>query len=111
MKQGDVYWYDFRAPDKRRPVLILTRNSAIAYLTNVTVGQITTTIRNAPSEVILHQSTVTDEKATTYLTHQLVLSPRSGRQRKAWGVSPRSFTTMAIEPAQRVIARAQHSSK
>jgi mRNA interferase MazF len=53
MKQGDVYWYDFRAPDKRRPVLILTRNSAIAYLTNVTVAQITTTIRNAPSEVIL----------------------------------------------------------
>ena len=53
MKQGDVYWYDFRAPDKRRPVLILTRNSAISYLTNVTVAQITTTIRNAPSEVIL----------------------------------------------------------
>lgn len=26
MKQGDVYWYEFRAPDKRRPVLILTRN-------------------------------------------------------------------------------------
>lgn len=28
MKQGDVYWYTFRAPDKRRPVLILTRDSA-----------------------------------------------------------------------------------
>jgi len=26
MKQGDVYWYTFRAPDKRRPVLVLTRN-------------------------------------------------------------------------------------
>jgi mRNA interferase MazF len=53
MKQGDVYWYDFRAPDKRRPVLILTRNSAISYLTNVTVAQITTTIRGVPSEVTL----------------------------------------------------------
>lgn len=53
MKQGDVYWYTFRAPDKRRPVLILTRNSAISYLTSVTVAQITTTIRGVPSEVPL----------------------------------------------------------
>ena len=53
MKQGDVYWYEFRAPDKRRPVLILTRNSAISYLTNVTVAQVTTTIRGVPSEVTL----------------------------------------------------------
>jgi len=53
MKQGDVYWYTFRAPDKRRPVLILTRNSAIPYLTSLTVAQITTTIRDIPSEVVL----------------------------------------------------------
>lgn len=53
MKQGDVYWYAFRAPDKRRPVLILTRNSALSYLTSVTVAQITTTIRGVPSEVRL----------------------------------------------------------
>src|SRR6185436_11142256 len=46
MKQGDVYWHTFRAPDKRRPVLILTRSSAIPYLTGITVAQITTTIRN-----------------------------------------------------------------
>jgi len=53
MNQGDVYWYTFRAPDKRRPVLILTRNSAVSYLTSVTVAQITTTIRGVPSEVVL----------------------------------------------------------
>jgi mRNA interferase MazF len=53
MKQGDIYWYTFHAPDKRRPVLILTRNSAISYLTSVTVAQITTTIRSVPSEVFL----------------------------------------------------------
>ena len=53
MKQGDVYWYTFHAPDKRRPVLILTRNSAISYLTSVTVAQITTTVRQIPSEVLL----------------------------------------------------------
>jgi len=53
VKQGDVYWYTFRAPDKRRPVLILTRNSAIPFLTSITVAPITTTIRGIPSEVLL----------------------------------------------------------
>lgn len=53
MNQGDVYWYTFRAPDKRRPVLILTRNSAIPFLTGVTIAPLTTTIRNIPSEVLL----------------------------------------------------------
>ena len=53
MKQGDVYWYTFRAPDKRRPVLILTRNSAIPYLNGLTVAPITTNIRDIPTEVAL----------------------------------------------------------
>jgi mRNA interferase MazF len=53
MNQGDVYWYTFRTPDKRRPVLILTRDSAISYLTGITIAPITSTIRGIPSEVIL----------------------------------------------------------
>src|SRR6476660_506859 len=53
MKQGDVYWYTFREPDKRRPILILTRTSAISFLTGITVAPITTTIRAIPSEVVL----------------------------------------------------------
>jgi mRNA interferase MazF len=53
MKQGDIYWYKFRSPDKKRPVLLLTRNSAIPLLTGITVAPLTTTIRNIPSEVLL----------------------------------------------------------
>jgi mRNA interferase MazF len=53
MNQGDVYWHTFRAPDKRRPVLVLTRNSAIPFLTGITIAPLTTTIRGIPSEVIL----------------------------------------------------------
>ncbi len=53
MNQGDVYWYTFRIPDKRRPVLILTRDSALSYLTGVTIAPITTNIRGIPSEVLL----------------------------------------------------------
>lgn len=41
MTQGDVYWYTFKEPDKRRPVLILTRSSAIQFLTSPTVAPIT----------------------------------------------------------------------
>ena len=53
MNRGDVCWYTFKAPDKRRPVLILTRNSAIAVLNSVTIAPITATIRSIPTEVIL----------------------------------------------------------
>ena len=37
----------------RRPVLILTRDSALAVLNGVTVAPITSTIRSIPTEVIL----------------------------------------------------------
>jgi mRNA interferase MazF len=53
MRRGEIRWYTFREPDKRRPVLILTRNSAIGFLNALTVAPITTTIRDIPSEVLL----------------------------------------------------------
>ena len=49
IKRGDVRWYKFDAPDKRRPVVILTRDSILAYLGEVTVAPITSTIRDIPS--------------------------------------------------------------
>ena len=51
--RGDVRLYQFAPPDKRRPVVVLTRDSAIAYLSSVTVAPITSTIRGVPSEVVL----------------------------------------------------------
>ncbi len=53
--RGEIRLYEFAAPDKKRPVLVLTRNSAIAYLTTVTIAPITSTIRGVPSEVILNE--------------------------------------------------------
>lgn len=55
MKRGEIRWYKFHAPDKKRPVLILTRDSILEYLGEVTVAPITSTIRNIPSEVFLSQ--------------------------------------------------------
>ena len=53
MKGGEVRWYVFSRPDKKRPVLILTRDSALEFLGEVTVAPITTVIRDIPSEVLL----------------------------------------------------------
>ena len=53
--RGDVRLYSFSGPDKKRPVVVvLTRNSAIEYLSTVTVAPVTTTIRGVPSEVVLN---------------------------------------------------------
>jgi mRNA interferase MazF len=53
--RGDVRLYQFALPDKRRPVIVLTRDSATAYLSTVTVAPITSTIRGVPSEVVLNE--------------------------------------------------------
>ena len=53
--RGEIRLYQFAAPDKKRPALVLTRNSAIAYLSTVTVAPVTSTIRGVPSEVVLNE--------------------------------------------------------
>ena len=53
VSRGEVRLCRFAPPDKQRPVLILTRDSAIGHLATVTVAPITSTIRDVPSEVIL----------------------------------------------------------
>ena len=53
--RGDIRLYSFASPDKKRPVVVLTRDSAIAYLSTVTVAPITSAIRGVPSEIVLNE--------------------------------------------------------
>jgi mRNA interferase MazF len=53
MQRGEVRWYRFKRPDKRRPVLILTRDLGIPQLGEITVAPITSMIRDIKSEVPL----------------------------------------------------------
>ena len=53
MKRGDVRWYKFEKPDKSRPVVVLTRDSIIPHIGEVTVAPVTSIIRDIPSEVLL----------------------------------------------------------
>jgi len=83
MKHGEIRWYKFLAPDKKRPILILTRDSVLEYLGEVTIAPITTTVRDIPSEVFLttvdgmprdcavncdHLQTVSKSKIGTFIT-------------------------------------------
>lgn len=51
MKRGEIYWASLPAPFGRRPVVILSRTTAIPYLAAVVVAPVTTTVRDIPSEV------------------------------------------------------------
>lgn len=53
MRRGEIRWYKFNQPDKKRPVLVLTRDSIIDYLGDITIAPVTTRIRDIPSEVVL----------------------------------------------------------
>ena len=53
LNRGEIWMYRFRPPDKRRPVLVLSRREAIDVLHTVTVAPITSTVRGAPSEVLV----------------------------------------------------------
>ncbi len=56
MNRGEVRYYTFKAPNKCRPVLILTRDSAIPHLGEITIAAITSTIRPVPSQVLISQA-------------------------------------------------------
>jgi mRNA interferase MazF len=53
VNRGEIWMFKFSSPDKRRPVLVLTREDAIRLLRTVMVAPITSTIRGAPSEVVV----------------------------------------------------------
>lgn len=53
LNRGEIWLYTFKPPDKRRPVLVLTRQQVIPLLNTVMVAPITSSIRGAPSEVLV----------------------------------------------------------
>ncbi len=80
MIQGDVCLHTFKSPDKRRPVLILTRTAAIPDLTWITVAPITSTLRNIRSEVWLDDSDgMTQECAVNLDNIQTVQKEKLGK--------------------------------
>ncbi len=53
MNRGEIRWYTFHLPDKRRPVLGLSRDEVIYRLNEIIVAPVTRTIRGLRTEVLL----------------------------------------------------------
>ena len=51
VRRGEIWQYRFKSPDKRRPVLILTRQEVLPLLHTAMVAPVTSMIRGLPSEV------------------------------------------------------------
>lgn len=90
--RGEIWSYRFKQPDKRRPVLVLTRPEVIPLLHTVMVAPVTSTRRGAPSEVnvgvdegLKHDSAVNLDHVQTVEQDRLVgfvgtLSPAKMQQ-------------------------------
>ncbi len=50
-RRGEVWLYTFKPPDKRRPVVVLTRQSVLPLLRTAMVAPVTSKVRGLPSEV------------------------------------------------------------
>jgi mRNA interferase MazF len=85
--RGEVRLFRFPAPDKERPVLILTRGSALDYLSRVTVAPITSTVRGVPSEVILGLEDGMKRVCVVNL-HNLVTVPQASVGRRLVQLTP-----------------------
>lgn len=76
VSRGDIWLYTFKPPDKRRPVLILTRQEVIALLSTVMVAPITSTIRGAPSEVVVGVDEGLKRRSAVNLDHVQTVDQR-----------------------------------
>jgi mRNA interferase MazF len=79
VRRGEIWRYRFKAPDKLRPVVVLSRPDVIGLLHTVMVAPITSTVRGAPSEVqvgadegLKHQSAVNLDHVQTIERARLV---------------------------------------
>ena len=80
LNRGEIWLYTFKPPDKRRPVLILTRPGALHWLNTATVAPITSTIRGAPSEVIIGIDEGLKTESAVNLDHIQTVDKRQLRQ-------------------------------
>lgn len=87
LERGEIRLHRFASPDKERPVLVLTRPSALRYLSTVTVAPVTTTIREVPSEVVLDVEDGVKQRCAVNL-HNIVTVPQVSLGRRLSQLSP-----------------------
>ena len=87
MKQYEIWWAALPARAGRRPVLLLSRDSAYSYLNKFSVVEITSTIRNIAVEVPLGRAEGMPSRCVANFDNLRTVS-RSALQRRAGSLSP-----------------------
>jgi len=94
MRRGEVWWAELPQPIGRRPVLLLSRDTAYRVRTAVTVAVITRTIRNIPTEVPLDQEDGMPAKCVVNLDDILTI-PKSRLTERITALSPEKMSAVA----------------
>jgi len=69
IRRGEIWLFSFSRPDKRQPVLVLTRPEVIELLHTVMVAPVTSVIRGAPSEVVVGVKEGLEKDSAVNLDH------------------------------------------
>ncbi len=85
--RGQIWQFSFQRPDKRRPVLVLTRADMVGRLDTVTVAPLTSTIRNVPTEVVVGHEVGLKHRAAINL-HHVTTVPLAGLRTFVGSVDP-----------------------
>jgi mRNA interferase MazF len=95
VSRGDIWMYRFGAPDKRRPVLVLSRQVALAVMETALVAGITSTRRGLPTEVLLDETHGLRGPCAANLDHVYAVPQRE--LRKYVATLPPELMAMACE--------------
>ena len=96
MRRGEIWWAELSPPVGKRPVLLLSRDSAYAVRTSITVAVVTRTIRNIPVEVPLSPEDGMPAQCAVNLDSLLTIPKLSLKER---------VTTLSLEKMH-LVARA-----
>jgi mRNA interferase MazF len=87
VRQYEIWWARLPEPVGRRPVVLLSRNSAYEYLTRVIVVEVTSTVRAIPVEVPLGRGEGLSTKCVANLDNVHVI-PKQSLERRVGALAP-----------------------
>lgn len=93
MRRGEIWLLEFRPPDKRRPVLVLSRPDVIGLLRTVMVAPITSAIRGAPSEILVGVDEGLKQRSAINLDHVQTVE-KSRLEHFVGSVSPQTMAAV-----------------
>jgi len=94
VRRGEVWWAELPQPIGRRPVVLLSRNTAYRARTSITVGVVTRTIRSIPVEVPLDTKDGMPQDCVINLDN-IITIPRARLVERITILSPKKMTAIA----------------